>query len=178
MQIFKKLGILFFSGSLLLSYSVSTLAESPAKAEKKDEKQADQQMQQDIIATLQKDAQFSTLVSALKTANLLEKLKGPGPFTIFAPSNAAFAKLPPGTLDALMKNEPKLEKVLLYHVVPGKKMAKEVMTISSAQTAAGNSLTIKVKDGGVMADNAKVVKTDIPTSNGVIHIIDTVLMPQ
>lgn len=145
---------------------------------KKEEKAMDKAIQKDIVDTAIANAKFSTLVTALKTAKLVETLKGPGPFTVFAPTDDAFKKLPPGTLEALLKDPPKLEKVLLYHVVPGKKMAKEVMTIKSAKTAQGTDLTIKVTDGAVTADNAKLVETDIPTSNGVIHVIDTVMMPK
>jgi Secreted and surface protein containing fasciclin-like repeats len=145
---------------------------------KKEEKAVNKAIEKDIVDTAMADAKFTTLVTALKTAKLVETLKGPGPFTVFAPTDDAFKKLPPGTLEALLKDPPKLEKVLLYHVVPGKKMAKEVMVIKSAKTAQGTDITIKVSDGGVMADNAKVVTTDIPTSNGVIHVIDTVLMPK
>lgn len=148
------------------------------KAADKDMKAMDKAVQKDIVDTAMADAKFSTLVSALKAAALVETLKGPGPYTVFAPTDDAFKKLPPGTLDALLKDAPKLKKVLLYHVVPGKKMAKEVVTLKSTKTAEGTELTIKVQDGKAMADNAQIVTTDIPTSNGVIHVIDTVLMPK
>jgi uncharacterized surface protein with fasciclin (FAS1) repeats len=123
---------------------------------------------------------FNTLVSAVKAADLVETLKGTGPFTVFAPTDAAFAKLPPGTLQDLLKpeNKAKLKGILTYHVVSGKVMAKDVMGLSSAKTVNGQTLTITQKDGGVMVDNAKVSKTDIICKNGVIHVIDTVVLPK
>jgi uncharacterized surface protein with fasciclin (FAS1) repeats len=123
---------------------------------------------------------FTTLVAAVKAAGLVDTLKGPGPFTVFAPTDAAFAKLPPGTLDSLLKpeNKAKLVSILTYHVVAGSVMAADVVKLHSAKTVQGESLTIKVKDGAVMVNNAHVTKTDIAASNGVIHVIDTVLMPK
>jgi|SRR5271166_3501621 len=125
-------------------------------------------------------AKFNTLVAAVKAAGLVDTLKGPGPYTVFAPTDEAFAKLPAGTIETLLKpeNKDKLRSILLYHVVAGKVMAEDVVTLSSAKTAEGEELTIKVVNGGVMVDNAHVIKTDIPTSNGVIHVIDTVLIPK
>lgn len=133
----------------------------------------------DIVDTAASVDDFSTLVAAVKAAGLVETLKGDGPFTVFAPTNDAFAKLPEGTVESLLKpeNKKKLVSILTYHVVPGKVMAKDVVGLSSAKTVEGSKIAIKVKDGTVMIDNAKVVKTDIETSNGVIHIIDTVIMP-
>ena len=131
------------------------------------------------VATGPGMTQVRTLVTAIKAAGLVDTLKGPGPFTVFAPTNAAFNKLPPGTLDSLLKpeNKDKLRKILLYHVHPGDKiLAKDVETMSLS-TAEGSPLTVKKSASGVMIDNAKVIKTDIPASNGVIHWIDTVLMP-
>jgi uncharacterized surface protein with fasciclin (FAS1) repeats len=123
---------------------------------------------------------FNTLVSAVKAADLVDTLKGKGPFTVFAPTDAAFAKLPPGTLQDLLKpeNKAKLKGILTYHVVAGKVMAKDVMGLDSAKTVNGQTLTITKKDGGVMVDKAKVAKTDILCTNGVIHVIDTVLLPK
>jgi uncharacterized surface protein with fasciclin (FAS1) repeats len=123
---------------------------------------------------------FTTLVAAVKAAGLVDTLKGPGPFTVFAPTDAAFAKLPPGTLDSLLKpeNKAKLVSILTYHVVPGSVMAADVVKLHTAKTVQGESITIKVKDGAVMVNNAHVTKTDIVASNGVIHVIDTVLMPK
>ncbi len=134
---------------------------------------------QDIVDTAVAGG-FNTLVSAVKAADLVETLKGTGPFTVFAPTDAAFAKLPPGTLQDLLKpeNKAKLKGILTYHVVSGKVMAKDVMGLKSAKTVNGQTLTITQKDGGVMVDNAKVTKTDIICKNGVIHVIDTVVLPK
>jgi uncharacterized surface protein with fasciclin (FAS1) repeats len=178
MKLMKKIGSMFLPFMLMAGLVVVTAWAGEMKEVKKDEKAMDKAINQDIIAVASADAKFSTLLTALKTANLVEKLKGPGPYTVFAPTNDAFAKLPPGTLDALMKDTPKLEKVLLYHVVNGKKTSKEVMTLTSVKTVQGTDVTIKVKNGKIMADNAQIVTTDIPTSNGVIHVIDTVMMPK
>ncbi len=123
---------------------------------------------------------FNTLVAAVKAAGLVDTLKGPGPFTVFAPTDAAFAKLPPGTLDNLLKpeNRDKLREILSYHVVSGEVMAKDVVKLHSADTVAGKPLTIESGANGVMVNNAHVTKTDIRASNGVIHVIDTVLLPK
>ena len=123
---------------------------------------------------------FTTLVAAVKAAGLVDTLKGAGPFTMFAPTDAAFAKLPAGTLESLLKpeNKAKLQSILTYHVVAGKVMAAEVVKLKSAKTVEGESITIKTTNGGVMVDKANVTKTDIETSNGVIHVIDTVMLPK
>ena len=122
---------------------------------------------------------FKTLVAALKAGGLVDTLKGNGPFTVFAPTDEAFAKLPAGTLDDLLKpqNKEKLVGILTYHVVPAKAMAKDVAGMSSAKTVNGKSLTLKAADGKVTVGNATVTKADIEASNGVIHVIDTVLLP-
>jgi transforming growth factor-beta-induced protein len=123
---------------------------------------------------------FTTLVAAVKAAGLVDTLKGPGPFTVFAPTDEAFAKVPPGTLDSLLKpeNKAKLQSILTYHVVAGKVMAADVVKLTSAKTVEGQSVSIKTMNGAVMIDNAHVTKTDIVTSNGVIHVIDSVILPQ
>jgi uncharacterized surface protein with fasciclin (FAS1) repeats len=123
---------------------------------------------------------FETLVAAVKAADLVETLSGKGPFTVFAPTDKAFKKLPEGTLQTLLKpeNKKKLAGILTYHVVPGKVMAEDVVGLKEAKTAQGSKIKIAVKDGSVMIDNAKVVKTDIPCKNGVIHVIDAVILPQ
>jgi uncharacterized surface protein with fasciclin (FAS1) repeats len=133
----------------------------------------------DIVAVASGAGNFKTLVAAVKAAGLVETLQGKGPFTVFAPTDEAFAKLPAGTLDDLLKpeNKEKLKGILLYHVVPGKVMAAEVKTMK-AKTAGGKELSIKVEGGSVLVDNAKVVKTDVAASNGVIHVIDTVVLPK
>lgn len=134
----------------------------------------------DIVDTAVAAGNFKTLVAAVKAAGLVDTLKGPGPFTVFAPTDEAFAKLPPGTVEDLLKpeNKEKLVKILTYHVVSGKVMSRQVIKISSAKTVEGGELRIKMSGGRVMVDNAHVVKADIAASNGVIHVIDTVLLPQ
>lgn len=123
---------------------------------------------------------FKTLVAAVKAADLVETLGSKGPFTVFAPTDEAFAKLPKGTVAELVKpeNKQKLISILTYHVVPGKVMAKDVVKLTEAKTAQGSEVKIAVKDGTVMVDKAKVVKTDIPCKNGVIHVIDSVILPK
>jgi len=130
----------------------------------------------DIVDTAVSAGSFKTLVTALKAAGLVDTLKGPGPFTVFAPTDEAFAKIPKADLDALLKDKAKLTAVLTYHVVPGKVMAKDVKP-GKVKTVQGSELTIATT-GGVMVDNAKVVKTDVAASNGVIHVIDTVVLPK
>jgi uncharacterized surface protein with fasciclin (FAS1) repeats len=119
------------------------------------------------------------LATALQATDLADTLQGKGPFTVFAPTDDAFNKLPAGTLDSLLKpeNKEKLRAILLYHVVAGTVTAKQVMKMSTAKTLNGQSVTISVHDGSVMVNNAKVVKADVMASNGVIHVIDTVLLP-
>jgi transforming growth factor-beta-induced protein len=134
----------------------------------------------DIVDTAVAAGSFGTLVKAVQAAGLAETLKGEGPFTVFAPTDEAFAKLPPGTLEDLLKpeNKEKLTAILTYHVVPGKVMAADVVGRESAATVNGADLSIKVTEDTVMVDSAKVVQTDIECSNGVIHVIDAVLLPK
>lgn len=133
----------------------------------------------DIVDTAVSAGSFNTLAAALKAAGLVETLKGPGPFTVFAPTDEAFAKLPKGTLDDLLKpeNKAKLTAILTYHVVPGKVMAADVVKLKKAKTVEGSDIKITVKDKKVMVDKATVIKTDVMASNGVIHVIDAVMMP-
>ena len=133
----------------------------------------------DIVDTAINAGSFNTLVAALKAADLVEALRGDGPFTVFAPTDEAFAKLPAGTVETLLKPENKamLVSVLTYHVVPGSVLASDVVTLSDAPTLNGQQITIAVKGDKVMIDNARVIKTDIETSNGVIHVIDSVILP-
>jgi transforming growth factor-beta-induced protein len=133
----------------------------------------------DIVDTAVAAGNFKTLAAALQAAGLIDTLKTDGPFTVFAPTDEAFSKLPPGALDSLLKPESKekLRAILLYHVVSGKVTAKQVMKMSSAKTLNGQSVSISVHDGTVMVNNAKVVNADIAASNGVIHVIDAVLLP-
>ena len=132
-----------------------------------------------IVENAAAEASFSTLVAAVKAAGLAETLSGPGPFTVFAPTNEAFAKLPAGTVESLLKpeNKEKLVAILTYHVVPGTVKAKDVVGLTEAKTVNGKAAKVAVKDGAVMIDNAKVVKTDIVSKNGVIHVIDAVILP-
>jgi uncharacterized surface protein with fasciclin (FAS1) repeats len=132
----------------------------------------------DIVETAIAAGSFKTLVAAVQAAGLAETLKGKGPFTVFAPTDEAFAKLPPGTVEALLKDKAKLAAILTYHVVPGDVRAAQAMKLSSAKTVNGQSIRIMTKDGAVMIDNAKVVKADIGATNGVIHVIDTVILPK
>lgn len=133
----------------------------------------------DIVDTAVKAGSFKTLVAAVKAAGLVETLKGEGPFTVFAPTDAAFARLPKGTVESLLKpeNKAKLQAILTYHVVPGKVLASDVVKLSGAKTVQGQQIDIAVKNGQVSVDAAKVLKTDILTSNGVIHVIDNVILP-
>ncbi len=133
--------------------------------------------EKDIVDTAVGAGQFKTLVTAVKAAGLVDTLKGTGPFTVFAPTDAAFAKIPKAKLNALLANKAMLTAVLTYHVVPGKVTAAEVVKLHSAKTVNGQSVPIRVKKGKVYVGNAKVVKADIMATNGVIHVVDTVLMP-
>lgn len=130
----------------------------------------------DIVDTAVAAGNFKTLATALQAAGLVDTLKGKGPFTVFAPTDEAFAKVPKADLDALLKDKAKLTAVLTYHVVPGKVMAKDVKA-GNAKTVQGSDITLATT-GGVTVNNAKVVKADVGASNGVIHVIDTVLMPK
>lgn len=134
----------------------------------------------DIVDTAVEARTFNSLVTALKAAGLVETLKGKGPFTVFAPTDEAFAKLPPGTLDDLLKpqNKDRLTKILTYHVVSGKLMASDVVKLKSAKALSGGSLQIQSAGGTVTVNGARVIKTDIVASNGVIHVIDAVLLPK
>ncbi len=131
----------------------------------------------DIVQTATDDGQFKTLVTALEAAGLVETLKGEGPFTVFAPTDDAFAKVPKEKLEALLKDKEALKAVLTYHVVSGKVMAADVVKIDSAKTVQGKPVTIEAKDGKVKINDANVIKTDIDCKNGVIHVIDAVLLP-
>src|SRR5271157_3691806 len=153
--------------ALVLSLSLGTYARPKAAS-------------QDIVDTAVAAGSFKTLAAALQAAGLVDTLKGKGPFTVFAPTDEAFAKLPPGTVEDLLKpeNKEKLVAILTYHVVPGRDLASQVVKMTSAKTVNGQSLAISVNDGTVMVDNAKVIKTDILCSNGVIHVIDSVVLPK
>ena len=155
-----------FITSLSLAGTVALASPAPAQ-------------QKDIVDTAVAAKSFTTLAKALTAADLVATLKGPGPFTVFAPTDEAFAKLPADTLNNLLKpeNRAMLRRVLTYHVVPGKVMASDVVKVSSAKAVSGDTLSIKASGGVVTVDKARVVKTDISASNGVIHVVDTVLLP-
>ena len=156
----------------LAALAISSIALAPAHAGEKTATAGD------IVAVASSAGSFNTLVAAVKAAGLVETLQGKGPFTVFAPTDEAFAKLPKGTVEDLLKpeNKEKLIAILTYHVVAGKVMAADVKTMK-AKTVNGQSLDVKVADGVVTVDKAKVVKTDVSASNGVIHVIDTVVLP-
>lgn len=163
-----KLYVVALAGLLVLSLGLNLLA-GTAKSEP---------ASRDIVETAIAAGSFDTLATALKAAGLVDTLKGKGPFTVFAPTDEAFAKLPPGALEALLADKAKLTAVLTYHVVAGKVMAADAMKLDSAKTVNGQSLTLKAKNGAVLVDNAKVVQADIQASNGVIHVIDSVILPK
>ena len=133
----------------------------------------------DIVDTAAANGSFKTLAAALTAAGLVETLKGAGPFTVFAPTDAAFAKLPAGTVETLLKpeNKERLRRVLTYHVVPGKVGSTDVTKMKSAKAVSGDTISITAKGGKVMINNATVVTADVGASNGVIHVIDTVILP-
>jgi uncharacterized surface protein with fasciclin (FAS1) repeats len=134
----------------------------------------------DVVDTAIAAGSFKTLAKALDAAGLVTTLKGAGPFTVFAPTDEAFAKLPNGTLETLLKpeNKEKLRRILTYHVVPGKVMAADVVKLQSAKAVSGDTITVKVQDGVVHLDNATVTSADVIASNGVIHVIDSVILPK
>jgi uncharacterized surface protein with fasciclin (FAS1) repeats len=135
-------------------------------------------IKKDIVDTAIAADDFNTLVTAVKAAGLVETLKGKGPFTVFAPTDAAFAKVPTETLNALLADKAALANVLTYHVVSGKVMAADVVKLTSAKTVQGQAVSIEVKEGKVYVNGAQVVTTDIKASNGVIHVIDAVILPK
>ena len=153
-----------------LATAAVTLAGSPAAA---------QQAPRDIVETAEAAGSFKTLTKALQAADLVETLKGAGPFTVFAPTDEAFAKLPAATLSDLLKpeNKAKLRRILTYHVVQGRVSSADVVKLDTAKSAAGDSIGIKVNGATVTVDGARVVKADIAASNGVIHVVDAVMLP-
>jgi uncharacterized surface protein with fasciclin (FAS1) repeats len=159
----------YFAAAVALVLSIPFAVQARPKAASKD-----------IVDTAVAAGSFKTLAAALQAAGLVDTLKGKGPFTVFAPTDEAFAKLPAGTVEDLLKpeNKEKLVAILTYHVVPGRDLASQVVKMSSAKTVNGQSLAISVNGGTVTVDNAKVVKTDIICSNGVIHVIDSVVLPK
>jgi uncharacterized surface protein with fasciclin (FAS1) repeats len=132
----------------------------------------------DIVSTAIAAGSFKTLVAAVQAAGLVDVLRGKGPFTVFAPTDGAFAKLPKGTVEGLLQDKAKLAAILTYHVVPGLVRAADVVKVSSAKTVNGQSLAVKTNAEGVTIDNARVVKADIECTNGVVHVIDSVVLPR
>lgn len=169
-----KLFKLSLSLSLLLALAPASLAGHHTE---KDKAHNMAPKAKDIVTTAVDAGSFKTLAQALTAAGLVETLKGKGPFTVFAPTDAAFAKVPKATLDALLKDKEALKKVLLYHVVPGHVMAKDVVKLKQAKTVQGSNVKITVKGKAVMINQATVTSADIMASNGVIHVIDTVILP-
>ncbi len=157
----------------LLALFAFAATQATAGGHKKSEKK-------DIVDTAVAAGQFETLAAALGAADLVDTLKGDGPFTVFAPTDEAFAKLPEGTVESLLKpeNRDQLIAILTYHVVPGSVTAADVVKLDEATTVNGQAVTIQVADSGVQIDNANVIATDIKASNGVIHVIDTVILPK
>lgn len=166
------------AGSLLVMAQFALFASQASAGHHGDKK--DKMAKADIVDTAVAAGQFETLADALEAAGLIETLKGDGPFTVFAPTDAAFAKLPEGTVASLLKpeNRDQLVAILTYHVVPGKVTAADVVKLSEAKTVNGADVSIGVSGDSVMVDNATVIKTDIGASNGVIHVIDTVILPK
>jgi uncharacterized surface protein with fasciclin (FAS1) repeats len=162
--------------SKLLVALVALFAVACSTTNKKTET-ADNKPTADIVDTAIKAGSFNTLVAAIQAAGLEETLRGTGPFTVFAPTDAAFAKLPAGTVEALLQDKAKLTQILTYHVVAGEVLAKDVVKLTSAKTVEGREIRINTASGVKLNETATVTATDIKTKNGVIHIIDTVLIP-
>ena len=166
----RKISLVVLASVLMLALGFSLVPKARA---------ADEGAKKDIVDIAMAADNFKTLTAALKAAGLVDTLQGEGPFTVFAPTDDAFAKLPAGTLDDLLKpeNKAKLVSILTYHVVPQKAMAKDVVGMTSAKTVNGKELKIKTEGDKVMVNDATVTKTDIEASNGVIHVIDSVILP-
>ena len=172
----RKLLVGLTAGIMALALGGSALAFDVAPS--KSQATAEQQVSRDIVDTAVAAGQFTTLAKALQAANLVGTLKGAGPFTVFAPTDAAFAKLPPATLDALLKDPAELAKILTYHVVAGKVDAASVVKLTQATTVNGASIQIAVRDGKVVLNGSSTVTAaDVAATNGIIHVIDTVLLP-
>jgi len=157
---------------VLILSTVSFADNCASSAESKSEKKA-----MTIIGTAIAAGSFNTLVAAVKAADLVDALSGDGPFTVFAPTDEAFEMLPEGTLEALLKDKKQLTSILTYHVVPGKVMSGDVVKLKSAETLNGQDISIMMDEKDVMIDNARLVQTDIECTNGVIHVIDAVILP-
>ena len=173
-----KLGFVRMTAAVIVGMALAagaTVAETPSKSTVQLAAATDKTVVETALAA----GQFKTLTAAINAAGLSETLKGPGPFTLFAPTDAAFAKLPAGTVENLLKpeNRDQLAAILTYHVVPGMVTAAEVTQLDEVKTANGQKIDIRASGGTVMVNNAKVITTDIPASNGIIHVIDTVMLP-
>ncbi|MBK7453530.1 MAG: fasciclin domain-containing protein [Anaerolineales bacterium] len=179
MKRFSMFAVLLVIASLTLAACAPAATPAPTATPIPEPTATPEPMLSDIVDTAVADGRFTTLVAAVQAAELVDTLKGEGPFTVFAPTDDAFAALPEGTLDSLLLPESKqaLTDILLYHVVSGKVMAADVTALTSATTVLGKDVTVKVDMGNVYINEAKVVITDIETSNGVIHVIDAVLLP-
>ena len=175
----KTLTILTVCAGLLAPAAITHAGEGCSTCSSKSSMASYAKKDMNVVQKAMSKEQFSTLVAAVKAAGLAETLSGEGPFTIFAPTNDAFAALPEGTVETLLKpeNREQLQSILTYHVVPGKIMAADVQP-TLLETVNGQNVRISVKDGTVMVDGAKVIATDITASNGVIHVIDSVIMPK
>ncbi|GAB4134959.1 fasciclin domain-containing protein [Thermopirellula anaerolimosa] len=159
-----------FASLLSLALAVSMIGQARSAV-------ADESAKKDIVDVAVEAGSFKTLAAALQAADLVETLKGKGPFTVFAPTDEAFAKLPKGTVEALLKDKAKLTAILTYHVVAGEYPAAKVVESKHLKSVQGSPIHVKVADAGVMVSGAKVIKTDIAASNGIIHVIDTVILP-
>ena len=170
MKVFKKSALLF-AAMFAVALNASAQVGHPGGH--------DEMAKANIVEVAAGNDSFTTLVAAVKAAGLVDTLAGEGPFTVFAPTDEAFAKLPAGTVETLLKpeNRDQLIAVLTYHVVPGKVMAADVVTLDTATTVQGEAVDITVSDSGVTVDNANVIATDVAASNGVIHVIDAVILP-
>ncbi len=167
------------NGMMLVAGAVAAMIAAPGTATAQSAMRVTKAPTQNIVEVAVGAGSFNTLVAAVKAAGLVETLSGPGPFTVFAPSDAAFAKLPAGTIDALLADKAKLASILTYHVVSGKVTAADVVKMKGGtpKTVNGQPLDIVVRGGKVYVNGAQVISADIAASNGVIHVIDTVLMP-
>ena len=158
--------------------ALSLIAAAPVAAQNYGSAESKKAETKNIVETAVAAGSFKTLAAALQAAGLVETLSGKGPFTVFAPTDEAFAKLPAGTVEALLKDKQKLTAILTYHVVAGNVPSSEVVKLTSAKTVNGQDVKIQVMDGKVMVNNAHVVKADVKANNGVIHVIDTVILPK
>lgn len=164
----------FVFRSIITAFMLVVMVSSPAISKEDGTKKSSSK---DLVTTAVEAGSFTVLAKALIETDLVNTLKGEGPFTVFAPTDEAFAKLPEGTIEGLLKDKETLKQILLYHVVSGKVASGDVVKMDKATTVSGKEISIKVKDGNVMINNSNVVGVNVMASNGVIHVIDTVLIP-